>query len=166
MSFSPRNLTNVSVVSHYARHDVTFVCPAMRKWQRGSVEVEARLPKQFLRKQVCDPPTSVPRFLGRCSTTDHFDIPILHLDRRAMILSTILPHLRVIRKMRSLGVSLAYNCCHHCHHRHHRHHRHTDVQQAFSGASSFLLVLSSLPHSTFFFSPDQSCSNVLAICNH
>lgn len=59
MSFSPRNLTSVSAVSHYARRDVTFACPAMRRWQRGSTEAGARQPERFLRKQVRDPPSSV-----------------------------------------------------------------------------------------------------------
>jgi len=149
MSFSPRNLTSVSVVSHYARHDVIFVCPAMRKWQRGSVEAETRLPKQFLRKQVCDPLTLVPRSVGRSSTTDHFVISILHSDWRAMILSTVFPHSRVIRKIRSLGIgSLTYHRRHHCHHRHHHHTKHLAAHPYFSHYRYLILHFSSLQINT------------------
>lgn len=61
MSFSPRNLTSVSVVSRYARRDVTFTWPAMRKWLRELVEAGARQPGRSLRKQVRDRPSSIVR---------------------------------------------------------------------------------------------------------
>lgn len=61
MSFSPRNLTSVSVVSRYARRDVTFACPAMRRWQREPAEAGARQPGRFPWKQVRVGSIVVPR---------------------------------------------------------------------------------------------------------
>lgn len=70
MSFSPRNLTSVSVVSRYARRNVTFACPAMRRWQRVLAEAGARQPELFLRKQVRVRTTVVPRPPRLCPYCD------------------------------------------------------------------------------------------------
>lgn len=133
MSFSPRNLTSVSVVSRYARRDVTFACPAMRRWQRGSTETGARQPERFLRKQVRDPSSSI----RRLSATDRLVMSILRSDRYAAILRASLTHSRPVRETRSLGVSLA------CRRRHR--HRRCDIQQRR------VLASSSPPHSPFSF---------------
>jgi len=158
MSFSPRNLTSVSVVSRYARRDVTFACPAMRKWQHGSVKTGAKQPERFLRKQVCHCRRSLVgqssvdrRSIVARSSLDRLVISILRLDRCVVVLSAFPSHSRIIREMRSLGVSLAYF-------RHHR--RRRDVQQR-SACPRFIITT---PFSVLH--PDRPYSNILAIRNH